>query len=173
MKKLITASIAAATLTLSMGASASPFTYIDYAIGNVEHDGGGDGDYSNLSISFETIVLPILSLELVDFSGTDITKIGAGTALAVGGSSHIFGFVHYNDYSGNTDSDFSLRAGFRTTIGDRLEGTIAFTQYTDHDYYDSTKFSLGYYFTPNLSVAGNYEDLDSSNVISASARLSF
>ena len=173
MKKLITASIAAATLTLSMGASASPFTYIDYAIGNVEYDGGSDGDYSNLSISFETMFLPIFSLELVDFGGTDITKVGAGTAFAVGSASHIFGFVHYNDYSGNTDSDFSLRAGFRTTIGDRLEGTIAFTQYTDHDGLDSTKFSLGYYFTPNLSVAGNYEDLDSSNVISASARLSF
>ncbi|MBD5771495.1 hypothetical protein [Marinomonas colpomeniae] len=172
MKKLIATGIAAAAMALSINATASPFNYVEYAIGNVEFDGGGDGDYSALSASFETSVVPIVSLEMLDYNDFDVLKLGIGGYMEIGSSAHLFGLVHYNDYD-NIDSDFSLTAGIRSTISDRLEVTASYTTYTDVDSLDGIALSLGYYFTENFSVAGHYEMLENSDVMAVSARLSF
>lgn len=173
MKKIIATGIAAAA-ALSMNANASPMTFVDYTIGTINYDASSeDGDYSAFTASIETPVVPLVSLEAIDFNGTDILKLGIGASFEIGSSSHIYGLVHYNDYSDDNDSDFSIRVGLRSTITDRLEVRLSHTQYTDLDSLDNTKFSLGYYFTQNFSVSGNYQTADSYNIMSATARLSF
>jgi hypothetical protein len=173
MKKIIVSSIAAATLALSMGAHASAFNYIDYAMGTVEYDGGGDADYSNLSAVFETPIVPLISLESIDLGGADILKLGIGTSIELGGYTHLYGFVHYNDYDDNGDNDFSLTAGIRSTLTDRLELRASYSTYTDRDSLDGYKIGLGYYLTKNFSLSGNYEALEFADIVSFSARLHF
>lgn len=173
MKKLIVSSIAAAAFAMSAGAQASAFNYIDYAMGTIDYDSGAsDGDYSNLSAVFETPIVPLISLESIDFGGADILKIGIGNYVELGSYTSLYGFVHYNDYS-HDDSDFSIRAGINSTLTDRLELRASYTTHTDHDGFDGFKVGLGYYFTENFSISGNYDMLDTANITSFSARISF
>lgn len=173
MKKVIVSSIAVATMALSAGAQAAPFNYIDYAMGTVDYgSGASDGDYSNLSAVFETPIVPLISLESVDYGGADILKLGIGNYIELGSYTTLFGFVHYNDYD-EADSDFSITAGVNSTLTDRLELRASYSTYTDHDGFDGFKVGLGYYFTENFSISGNYESLDFADITSFSARISF
>lgn len=173
MKKMLVSGVAAAMFTLSVGAQATPFNYIDYTIGSIDFDSGADGeDYSAFTAVLETPIVPLISLESIDFNNSDILKLGIGAYTDIGTSSHLYGTVHFNDYD-TEDSDFSLTAGIRSTLTDRLELRASFTDYTDQDGLDGYKLSLGYYFTQNISVSGNYEALEFSDIISATARLNF
>lgn len=175
MKKIILSGVTATMLSLSTGAQASPFNYVDYAIGTINYDNNvdSDGDYSSLSLSFETPIVPIVQLEITDQNGYDEIALGAGIYSELGTYSHIYGIVHYvNDDS--DDDDIRLTAGLRTTVTDHLEFTGEIrSDITDDDSDIDYKFSLGYYFTENFSVAGNYQILDHANILSASARFNF
>ena len=178
MKKIITTAIATAITALSFNAYAnieSPFTYLEYSVGNIEYDfTDEDGDYSALTGSLELPMLPIpiLSVELIDFGGFDITKIGGGSYLQFGAATHLYGLIHYNDYD-EEDSDFSLTAGVRHIIMDNLYVNASWTEYTDQDGLDGAKVSLGYYLHEYVSVSANYQALDAADVLSISARISF
>lgn len=174
MKSIIATGIAAAVISLSMNAHASPMTYVDYTIGTVDYDAGSDdGDYSALTASIETPILPIISIESIDLNDFDILKLGLGASFDAGSATNIYGLVHYNDYEGNVDSDISFRVGINSTISDRLEVRLSHTLYSDQDGLDNTKLSLGYYLTQNFSLSGNYQMADNYNIMSATARLSF
>ncbi|UTV98258.1 hypothetical protein KDW99_13395 [Marinomonas rhizomae] len=173
MKNIIATGIAATAISLSMNASASPMTFVDYTIGTIDYDSGaGDGDYSAFTVSIDTLIIPLISVEAIDFNDSDVLKVGLGAYADIGQASQIYGLVHYNDYDYD-DSDFSFRVGFRSSLTDRLEARLSHTMYSDQDYLDNTKFSLGYYFTQNFSLSGNYQSADNYNIMSATARLSF
>lgn len=179
MKKMIKTAIATAITALSLNAHAnieSPFTYLEYTVGNIEYDGSNDdGDYSALTGSLELpmLLVPILSAELIDFNDFDITKLGAGSYLQFGAATQLYGLIHYNDYDGDVDSDFSLTAGVRHIILDDLYVNASWTEYTDQDGLDGAKVSLGYYLHEYVSVSANYQALDAADVLSISARISF
>jgi len=182
MKKIITTAIATAITALSFnvqaeGIAASPFTYLEYSAGNIDYDytGADDGDYSALTGSLELpmLIIPILSAELVDFNDADITKLGAGSYLQFGTGTYLYGLIHYNDYE-DDDSDFSLRAGVsHRFIDNNLEVKLEHTTYTDIDFLDGTKLSVGYYFHPNFSLSGSYQVSDDYNIVALGAKLSF
>ncbi|TEW47118.1 hypothetical protein [Psychromonas algicola] len=183
MKKMIKTAIATAITALSFnahaeGIAASPFTYLEYSVGTVDYDytGADDGDYSALSGSLELpmLLIPILSAELIDFDDLDITKLGAGSYLQFGDATHLYGLVHYNDYDSDFfDNDFSLTVGVRHAATENLYINAAITEYTDNDFFDGVKLSVGYHLHQNFSVSANYAALDSSDVLSIGARLSF
>lgn len=174
MKKILVSGVAAAMFTLSMGAQATPFNYIDYTIGNIDYnnEGSDNGDYSAFTAVFETPIVPLVSLESLDLDNSDLLKLGIGAYTEIGSYTHLYGLVHFNDYD-DEDSDFSLTAGLRSTLTDHLEFRASYSDYTDQDSLDGYKLSLGYYFTPNISVSGNYETFEFFDVISATARLNF
>ncbi|WP_137170088.1 hypothetical protein [Marinomonas sp. FW-1] len=173
MKNIIATGVAAAAISLSMNANASPLTFIDYTMGNIDYDSGADdGDYSAFTVSIDTLVIPLISIESIDFNDADILKFGIGASAGIGRASQIYGLVHYNDYD-DEDSDFSFRVGLNSSLTDRVEARLSYTMYSDQDYFDNTKLSLGYYFTQNFSLAGNYQIADDYNILSATARLSF
>ena len=174
MKTLIATGIAATFLSLSMNTHASSMTYVDYSIGTVDYDSSSSsGDYSALTASIETPILPLISIESIDLDDFDILKLGVGASFDAGTATNIYGLVHFNEYEGNTDSDISFRVGINSTISDRLEVRLSHTMYSDQDGLDNTKLSLGYYLTPNFSLSGNYQVADNFNIMSATARLSF
>lgn len=173
MKNIIATGIAATVISLSMNAHASPMTYVDYTMGTIDYDAGSDdGDYSALTASIETPILPLISIESIDLNDFDILKLGLGASFDAGSATNIYGLVHYNDYE-DDDSDISFRVGINSTISDRLEVRLSHTMYSDQDALDNTKLSLGYYLTPNFSISGNYQLADNYNIMSATARLSF
>ncbi|RBP85711.1 hypothetical protein EBI01_02195 [Marinomonas rhizomae] len=174
MKNIIATGVAATIISLSMNTHASSMTFVDYTLGTVDYDAGSDdGDYSALTASIETPIIPIISVESIDLNDFDILKAGLGSSIDVGSASNIYGLIHYNDYEGSTDSDFSFRVGINSTISDRLEVRLSHTLYSDQDGLDNTKLSLGYYLTPHFSLSGNYQIADNFNIMSATARLSF
>lgn len=181
MRKFFKTAIATAITVLSFNVNAeamSPFTFIEYSIGTIDYDGNDlsdDGDYEAFSGSLELqmLIVPLLSIERLDFNGYHVTKIGAGSYLQFGGSSHIYALAHYNDYSGGDDGDLSLTAGVRHTFTENIEGNASIAEYTDRDGLDGYKLSLAYYFHPSFSVSGNYHILESSDVIAVAAKLSF
>jgi hypothetical protein len=181
MKKVIKTAIATAITALSINAHAeysSPFTYLEYSMGNIQYDANrSDGDYSALSGSIEVplLLLPILSAELVDFDDIDITKLGTGSYLMFGEASYIYALAHYNDYDNdNIDNDLSFTVGLsHAFIYNNLEARLSYTSYTDNDYFDGIKASLSYHFHPNFSVSGNYQSSDDYNIISAGVKVSF
>lgn len=173
MKNIIATGIAAAAISLSMNASASPMTFIDYTMGTIDYDSGADnGDYSAFTVSIDTLIIPLISVEAIDLNDSDILKFGLGASAGIGRASQIYGLVHYNDYD-DEDSDFSFRVGFNSSLADRLELRLSHTMYSDEDSLDNTKLSLGYYFTRNFSLSGNYQTADDYDILSATARLSF
>ena len=173
MKNLIATGIAATAISLSMNASASPMTFVDYTVGTVDYDSGADnGDYSAFTVSIDTLIIPLISIEAIDINDFDILKLGLGASADIGRASQIYGLVHYNDYD-NEDSDFSFRVGFNSSLADRLELRLSHTLYSDQDSLDNTKLSLGYYFTRKFSLSGNYQIADNYDILSATARLSF
>jgi len=183
MKKMIKTAIATAITALSFnahaeGIAASPFTYLEYSMGNIEYDGAPseyDGDYSALSGSIELpmLLIPILSAELIDFDDSNITKLGAGSYLQFGGATHLYGLIHYNDYEADVDNDFSLTVSLRHAVTESLYVSGSWIEYTDQDSLDGIKLSVGYYFHPNFSVSANYAALDSLDILSIGARVSF
>ena len=179
MNKIITTAIATAITTLSFNASAnteSPFTYLEYSVGNIEYDfRNNDGDYSAFSGSLELpmLILPILSAELIDYDGFDITKLGAGSYLQFGADTHLYGLIHYNDYDNDEDSDFSLTVGLRHSVIESVYVDASWVEYTDRDELDGAELSLGYQLHENFSVSANYQALEYSDILSVSARISF
>tara|TARA_R110001606_G_scaffold387817_1_gene552767 strand:- start:400 stop:921 length:522 start_codon:yes stop_codon:yes gene_type:complete len=173
MKSIITTGIAAALVSLSMNTHASPMTFVDYTVGTVDYDSGADnGDYSAFTVSIDTLIIPLISIEAIDINDFDILKLGLGASAGIGRASQIYGLVHYNDYD-DEDSDFSFRVGFNSSLADRLELRLSHTMYSDQDGLDNSKLSLGYYFTKNFSLSGNYQTADNYDILSATARLSF
>ncbi|MDB4836924.1 hypothetical protein OAH87_00455 [Marinomonas sp.] len=174
MKTLILTGITASLLALSSAANASPFNYVDYTIGTISYDYSGveDGDYSSLSASFETSIVPIIDLQSWDFDGGDSLWLGAGAYAEIGAYSHLYGIVHY--VSTDDDDEVSLTAGVRSTIADRLELSAELqTLLTDSDANNSYTLSLGYYFTENVSVAGEYIISDNYSILGVGARYSW
>lgn len=173
MKNIIATGVAAAAISLSMNASASPMTFIDYTMGTIDYDSGAnDGDYSAFTVSIDTLIIPLISVESIDFNESDILKVGIGASAGIGRVSQIYGLVHYNDYD-DEDSDFSFRVGLNSSLTERVEARLSHTMYSDIDSLDNTKLSLAYYFTRNFSLSGNYQTADNYNILSATARLSF
>jgi len=176
VKTLIANSIIAFSISAQAN-SVSPFTYLDYAVGTIDYDKSihNDGDYSALSGSLElpSLILPLLSLELIDYDNVDVTKVGTGSYLQFDQHSFLYGLVHYNDYGGDLDSDLSLRVGFRHFFNQNIAGNITHTAYFDNDFLDETKLSVDYYLHPNFSLSANYALLENYNVASIGARINF
>ncbi|MFT2096981.1 hypothetical protein ACMUMQ_01375 [Marinomonas sp. 2405UD66-6] len=177
MKKLIQTGLAVAITAISIGVNAEPtVSYIEYAIGDMDHDSGSSDDYSSLALTFETPIVPLLSLELAEYGGTEISRIGVGDYIEVGSASYLYGLVHFNDYDPDfIDSDFSLTAGVNAQLTERLELRLSLSEYTgdDTDGLSNTKIGLAYYLAGNASLSANYANHDSFNVVSFSARLNF
>ncbi|MEO9273840.1 hypothetical protein ABFY09_03190 [Marinomonas sp. 5E14-1] len=177
MKKLIQTGLAVAITAASIGVNAEPtVSYVEYAIGDIDYDSGGSADYSSLALTFETPIVPLLSLELAEYGSLEVSRIGVGDYIEVGSASYLYGLVHFNDYNlDHIDSDFSLTAGVNAQLTERLELRLSLSEFTgdDTDSLSNTKVGLAYYLAENASLSANYASHDVFNVVSFSARLNF
>ena len=172
MKKFIVSGIAAATLALSMGAQAADVSYLDYEGGTLDYGNGFDGDYSALSLTVETPIVPLFSVQVIDYDGVDILKAGVGGYAEVG-TGYVYGLVHYNDYD-VIDSDFTLTAGVNAFLTESFEVRLSASEYTDHDGLSNVKAGLAYYLTESVSLSANYTSYDNdTDATTFSARLNF
>lgn len=182
MKKVLLASLAAATCIFTMSAQADTFTYLDYGLGKIDPDNSDpvDDDYSSLSGAFELGNGPFIAAESTSYGALDITAMGAGIYTPVGRASNLYGMLQFvqADWGNNNDeTGYRLTAGLRSSLADRLEfeGKFKYDDvFTDTD--SSFAFALRFYMTKNLSIAANYDiaqfNQNDQNAIFASLRLS-
>ena len=177
MKRFIVSSIAAAAVTLSMGAHAFSFTYIDYAVGNLTFDGSSNEfDYDSLSASLDLPLLPMVLVETTNFENLSEDSIGLGASIEIA-NSNIYGIIHYVDTT-NDESEIRLTGGVRIAATNHLEVALKVRNDVTHDDDDSgiestTEVSLAYHFNDYVSLAGNYEFFDNGDITSISGRFSF
>lgn len=183
MKKLNALGLSVVLGVMSAGAYADNFTYVDYGYGVIDPDNiSSDGTYSSLSGAVELGSPYFIAVELTNYKDTgiydtNITAVGLGAYVPMGTFSTIYGIAQIVDSDETSDNyDMRLTAGIRSTISDRveLEGKIKFDDVEDNT---DTSYvgTVRYYFTSQLSLAGNYESSDDyqRDMMYASVRYAF